>query len=578
MPTFSTQWRGSEPVVLLMTIGLAGFLGVPACGPATPNGTDGGDATEPAPESGLVGAWEGFIAETPARLTQLGVVFERDGDGWKGSIDIPGAPPDLPLGGIRNDGTELHFELSVGEAIVVFDAVLAAETIAGRVVEGERSFPFELRRLPRYPPPADRVQAWQQDLDVLRTRFLEYDRSFTPTTRAAFERDVDVLEASLSELDDPRIVVALSATVALSGNAHTRLYLLRNRTELRRLPVRLWWFADGLFVIRATSAHRDTNGCRVTHIAGRGVLDVRTEVSRLFAGNESWVEYKSPYFMTSPEILDGLGLIDDMESVPLRFECPGREPFQRRLEPLSLDRKKSPTEAWHDLSPAWQGNDDSSDGVDWIAAFSTDRSVPLYLRNPDRHYWFEPLDDGQTLYVHYNRCQDTRAWSFAEFSAEVEALVAAHPIPRLILDLRFNTGGNSGLAHDFMAKLAELVRGGSIGALYVITGRATFSAGISHTAYLKQASDAILVGEPVGDELDTWSEGGNIVLPNSGLTAHFTNGFHSLSDVERPDLAPFLWEDLDLRDLLPDVVVRQSSDDFFGGRDPALEAILAERE
>ena len=130
-------------------------------------------------------------------------------------------------------------------------------------------------------------------------------------------------------------------------------------------------------------------------------------------------------------------------------------------------------------------------------------------------------------------------------------------------------------AADFMEKLVALEKKSKIGRLYVITGRATFSAGISHAAYLKQYSNATFVGEPIGDELDTWSEGGNIVLPNSGLTVHFTNGFHSLSAVEHPECERYKWSDLDLTDLTPDILVRTSSEDYLSGRDPVLEAILA---
>ena len=64
------------------------------------------------------------------------------------------------------------------------------------------------------------------------------------------------------ELSDAEILMRMAAVVALSGNPHTRLYLLRNRTELRRLPVRLWWFNDGLYVVRARTDHRDLLGCR----------------------------------------------------------------------------------------------------------------------------------------------------------------------------------------------------------------------------------------------------------------------------------------------------------------------------
>jgi len=543
--------------ILLMLIGL-----VPAAAP--PAGARPYRAS-----AGLEGAWEGVIAETPARLTLFGIGLKRDGEGWKGTIDLPGAKG-LPLSAIRLDTGDLHFELQAGDALVVFDAKLEGTTISGRLVEGDSTYAFDLRKLPDYPRPAHRVEAWRQDLDVVRTRFLEYDRSFAGSARAAFTKAIDDLDASLPRLNDQQIIVALSEAVALSRNAHTRLYLLRNRTELRRLPVRVRWFSDGLFVVRATSADSDTLACRVTAVAGRDPRQVRDRVARLFSGNESWIDYKSPYFMTSPEILYGLGLIADMEKAPFTFDCGDRGRLVRALAPLPLQRTKEATEEWRDLSPRWR---EGRDG--WSSALPDGPSLPLYLRDPVRHYWFEYLEESGALYLQYNRSQDMPdGASFAEFAGEVEAFIGRHPIRALILDLRFNTGGSNGIAAPFMERLAALGKEKKLGRMYVITGRATFSAGISHAAWLRQHSDAVFVGEPIGDELDTWSEGGNIVLPNSGLTVHFTNGFHSLSKVEHPELAPYLWSDLDLTDLRPDILVRSSSDDYFAGRDPALEAAL----
>ncbi len=523
------------------------------------------------PNETLEGAWEGFVAETPARLSQIGVRLKHVGEGWEGTIDLPGAPG-LPLSAIRVADARLHFELRVEDTVVVFDAEHTAETITGSVIEGERAFTFDLQKLPSYPTPADRIEAWRQDLDVVRRRFLKYDRSFGSAARRAFAQAIDRLEASLSDLNDQEVIVALSEAVALSGNAHTRLYLLRNRVELRRLPVRVYWFSDGLFVVRATPAQRDALGCRVTAVAGRDPREVRERVARLFAGNESWVDYKSPYFMTSPEILYGLRMIADMEQVPLAFDCGDRGAFERALAPLPLQRSHDPVEAWRDLSPRWRGDGGGSESV-----LPATGSLPLYLRDPSRYYWFEYLEESDTLYLQYNRSQNmSEGEGFEEFAARVETFVTKKPLRGFILDLRFNTGGNNGVAARFMERLVALEKEGTIGRLFVVTGRATFSAGISHAAYLKQYSDATFVGEPVGDELDTWSEGGNVVLPNSGLTVHFTNGFHSLSRVERPEFEPYLWTDLDLDDLDPDVVVRPSSRDYLSGRDPVLETIIRE--
>ena len=70
------------------------------------------------------------------------------------------------------------------------------------------------------------------------------------------------------------------------------------------------------------------------------------------------------------------------------------------------------------------------------------------------------------------------------------------------------------------------------------------------------------------------SEGGNLTLPNSGLTAHYANGFHSYSKREFPERRPYLF-DLDVDSLEPDVMVEPSWTDYIEGRDPVFEAVVA---
>ena len=84
------------------------------------------------------------------------------------------------------------------------------------------------------------------------------------------------------------------------------------------------------------------------------------------------------------------------------------------------------------------------------------------------------------------------------------------------MDLRFNSGGDLVVARDFFEKLAHEAWADRPGRLFVIVGRCTFSAGLYHAAQMKQLSRAIFVGEPVGDRLDYWAEGGQIVLPKLG--------------------------------------------------------------
>ena len=89
---------------------------------------------------------------------------------------------------------------------------------------------------------------------------------------------------------------------------------------------------------------------------------------------------------------------------------------------------------------------------------------------------------------------------------------------------------------------------------------------------MKQFSPAIFVGEPVGDRLDYWAEGGPIVLPNSGVVIWYSNGFHRYSQIDYPANQPY-YEELSIPALVPDIPAPLSSADYLAGRDPALEAI-----
>ena len=78
--------------------------------------------------------------------------------------------------------------------------------------------------------------------------------------------------------------------------------------------------------------------------------------------------------------------------------------------------------------------------------------------------------------------------------------------------------------------------------------------------------------------LDTWSEGGNLVLPNSGLTAHYTNGFHAYSKRDYPEFKPY-YQDLDLEpwQVNPHVWIEPTFSAYREGRDLVMEAILGNR-
>jgi len=503
------------------------------------------------------GAWEGVIEATTRPI----VVASDFGTGTV-KLDATGSSSWI-IENLSNKAGQVRFQITVGDQAFHFEGALRESEIRGTVRIGEEVLPFWLERLPVLPTPRDRVEAWQQDLDVMLTRFLQYDRSFSAEARAAFRDRIKSLQQSLRTKTDQQIIVELARAVALSGNAHTRLYLVRNRTEVRRLPIRVWWFKDRLHIVRATNEQTNLLGCRVLKIGPMDVAAATARVRGIKAGNESWQRYMSAYFLTSPDVLFGSGVIRSPDQVALTIKC-GNELRVVRLAPLPLHRETAPIEAWWDLAP-----ESRNANASFVPVLRPD-NVPLYLRNTRKNYWHEYIPEYRAVYLQYNRSQEDRdGVTMKEFTDSLVREVEQQKPAALIFDLRFNTGGDLTVGTPLMKTVAEKL--GDI-PVFVITSRATFSAGITHVVQLKQWARATIVGEPVGDGLDTWSEGGNLTLPNSKLTVHYANAFHAYSKREYPDRQILL--DLDVDSVAPDVVVEPSWAQYMQGKDPVLVCCL----
>ena len=144
-------------------------------------------------------------------------------------------------------------------------------------------------------------------------------------------------------------------------------------------------------------------------------------------------------------------------------------------------------------------------------------------------------------------------------------------------------GGDLGLAADFALALPSLAK--PDGRVYVITGSATFSAGI-YTSFYPESADAertIIVGELVGDRARIWSEtGAPFRLPDSGYQLGYALKMHDpgagCHDRDKCHLArgsfPARWN-IAVGSFEPEWPVPTSFADFEAGRDRPMERILA---
>ena len=96
-------------------------------------------------------------------------------------------------------------------------------------------------------------------------------------------------------MTDAELIVGVSRAIGMSGNAHSRLYFIRNRVEVSRVPIRVWWFGNELRIVRTAQEQQNLLGCRLTRIGGRSIDEAFRLVRDVKPGNASWQRYMSAY-------------------------------------------------------------------------------------------------------------------------------------------------------------------------------------------------------------------------------------------------------------------------------------------
>lgn len=81
---------------------------------------------------------------------------------------------------------------------------------------------------------------------------------------------------------------------------------------------------------------------------------------------------------------------------------------------------------------------------------SNDKELPLYMRNDDKNYWFEYLNESKTLYINYKRVLIDPADSLTKFCKRIEEFVNSNEIERTVIDIRNNGGGNNATCQPFV--------------------------------------------------------------------------------------------------------------------------------
>jgi hypothetical protein len=386
-----------------------------------------------------------------------------------------------------------------------------------------------------------RDAAWRQDLDYLTTQLPQlHPNLFFRTPRAVFDQAAADLRDAIPSLPDTDVMVGMATLVALARDGHTNLFLPQRPGTFRTLPLRVKWFADGLYVTAASPAYGRALGARVTGIGSRTAEDAYQAVAAAISHeNDIWARETSPDYLVNADILRALGVAPSSDTVTFALED--------RDGAFSLDVASLDLGAAAQLTTAPDG---------------TTGFTPLYQQHRDRNYWFTYIESSRTLYFAYNACQQMADLPFTRFNDQFWATFDSRPVERLIIDLRNNGGGDSSIITPFLISgFARMQQFAGVRP-YVIIGGRTFSSAVLNAIDMKQGP-VTQVGQPTGGSPNSYGEVRTLTLPNSGLRVNYSTRYFSF-----PNLPP--------GSLLPDVTVPVYSSDYFARQDPFVAAVLAD--
>ncbi|MBS0295337.1 MAG: hypothetical protein JSR45_03435 [Proteobacteria bacterium] len=426
---------------------------------------------------------------------------------------------------------------------------------------------------PPQPMPAtvtDRAQGQAADAAYFEA-FPDWDQAYSPAAHAEAKRLAARFKAEAANLTHEQFVLRVAEIAALADNGHTAIGGAAFAKNTPRVPLRAYWFADGLYVLRAAAGQSDLIGARIDAIDGRPVEQVYQALRRYTGGADNFRRWRTTPLFESPAMLQAAGVAHETHALTLKGVLADGRPFERRVEAEDRGPSAPISNTSRLLFPATP-----DDPTHMTSLLKAGPELPASLQDSKHLFAMAPLDHGG-LYIALGFNRDADEGPIAPFLSSVLERVAREKPAYVVLDMRMNGGGDYTTTYWFAQALPQV---SGKARLYLMTGAGTFSAAITTSAALKQYGEGrvTVVGEPVGDRLAFWAEGNRYALPNTGIGIGYTTGKH---DYHSPctDLNICYWLNwrfpVRVADLNPDLPAPMTFAAYRQGHDAGLDAIAA---
>ncbi len=368
----------------------------------------------------------------------------------------------------------------------------------------------------------------------------------TPKKELLLARDRLIQEAP--HLSDAEFFYSLQEFIALAGDSHTGVAFgnaeqdryTAKYSKLTALPFGIVPFQGRWHIALLREEQKEYLGARLLNINNTSIDEVFELSKRIIpADSDVWVTTQFSNTINFLEALEYLGIATQEENLTLTVELLDGEVAVIPIEPISKEELANFKRAdlGREHTPATWPN----------SAYYTAQSL-----------------EKDTLFIQYNSCAENPEFPMVEFASSIEKRLKNSLYSSVILDLRYNSGGNSQVITPLIDTLARIQKSQEL-AVYTLIGQYTFSSAILNAAETAKRLNSTLVGTPTGGSGNHYGE----LSFFEGETLPIT--IYCSTKVFKPIRGVPLGEPIQ-----PDVYIEQRYSDYVKGIDPEVQWILSQ--
>jgi len=275
------------------------------------------------------------------------------------------------------------------------------------------------------------------DLEQLR-HWMTLEQSFSAAARAEAEILFEEYERDADAYTDAEFYMAVRRLVGLAENGHSNVSTGPIHGQFGILPLRTYWFSDGLYVVRARGDHEALLGARITAIDGTSLEELEPQLMEYHGGNRAaFRRFAAMPLMLSPALLHAIGLAASPGELSLSLVGSDGGTFEATVTSERGSMRGGSPPAWRLLVAAPL----RGEGDDWLAVRDRDAQLPLYFRDGDQRFRYGRLG-GDIAYIQLRANIGRQGDALKDFTDEVQRQLTSDPPRAIILDNRQNGGGD----------------------------------------------------------------------------------------------------------------------------------------